>query len=89
MFCSSWLFYKKYVSNQGFWKNPIWKIFNFEKFPKSRMKGFSISKNWKYRFCHLINIWVFFSLLFVVHYQKEDLQEFSPWWKEIFTFQNS
>jgi hypothetical protein len=27
-----------------FWKNPVWKIFNFENFPKSRMRGFSISK---------------------------------------------
>jgi len=47
MFGSCSLFYKSYASNEGFWKNLVWKIFNFEKFPKSRMKGFSISKHWK------------------------------------------
>jgi hypothetical protein len=59
---SCWLFYKNYTSNEGFWKNLVWKIFNFEKLPKSRMRGFSISKNWNQKLFHFINIWVFFSI---------------------------
>jgi hypothetical protein len=40
-------FIKTITSNEGFWKTPVSRFFNSKNFPKTKIRGSSISKNWK------------------------------------------